>query len=134
MKETILCWDKPKKARTTEEHNKKYSSDSGVDGTYVPNMSEKDMLKWKAKHIKGDDTRVEIRKTAVNDKRGNYSQMLIVVRPDGSLVMSGNGKADVKASEFIDAIIEAREVLQENIEECPHKGTKFWKDLSYLKK
>lgn len=58
----ILSFDKPKKIRSTEEHNKMYSSDCGVAGTYVPNMSEDDRLKWKAKHIKGNDERIEIRK------------------------------------------------------------------------
>lgn len=58
----ILSFDKPKKIRSTEEHNKKFSSDSGIAGTYVPNMSKEDRLKWKAKHIKGDDERIEIRK------------------------------------------------------------------------
>ena len=58
----LLSFDKPKKVRTTEEHNKMFSSDCGVAGTYVPNMSKEDELKWKAKHIKGDDERVEIRK------------------------------------------------------------------------
>jgi hypothetical protein len=59
----ILSFEKPKKVRSTEEHNKMYSSDCGVAGTFVPNMSKEDELKWKAKHIKGDDERVEIRKT-----------------------------------------------------------------------
>jgi hypothetical protein len=58
----LLSFDKPKKARSTEEHNKMFSSDCGVAGTYVPNMSKEDELKWKAKHIKGDEERVEIRK------------------------------------------------------------------------
>ena len=59
----MLDFEKPKKIRSTEEHNKKYSSDSGVAGTFVPNMSKEDELKWKAKHIQGDNERVEIRKT-----------------------------------------------------------------------
>ena len=49
--EKLLCFDKPKKVRSTEEHNKTYMSDSGIAGTYVPNMSEEDKNKWKAKHI-----------------------------------------------------------------------------------
>lgn len=69
----ILDFNKPRKVRTTQEHNRKYTSDSGVDGTYVPNMSEADMKKWKAKHIKGADERIEIRKTL------NGVQVLIVV-------------------------------------------------------
>ncbi|HPI82924.1 MAG TPA: hypothetical protein PK122_06885 [Candidatus Paceibacterota bacterium] len=58
----LLSFDKPKKIHSTEEHNKMFPSDSGISGTYVPNMSKEDQLKWKAKHIKGDDERVEIRK------------------------------------------------------------------------
>lgn len=69
----LLCFDKPKKIRNTKEHNEMYSSDSGVAGTYVPNMSEEDKNKWKAKHIKGEDERIEIRKTI------NGVQLLIVV-------------------------------------------------------
>jgi hypothetical protein len=70
---SILSFDKPKKIRSTEKHNKKFSSDSGIAGTYVPNMSEDDKLKWKAKYIIGDDERIEIRKTI------NGVQLLIVV-------------------------------------------------------
>jgi hypothetical protein len=62
-----------KKIRSTAEHNSKYGSDSGIPGTYVPNMSEEDKNKWKAKHIKGDDERIEIRKSF------NGVQILIVV-------------------------------------------------------
>lgn len=101
----ILMWDKPKKLRSTESHNRIYSSDAEVAGTYVPNMSETDKEAWKAKHIKSDDDpRVEIRKTVVgtdpatairNKKRGwtGYgtvsAQLLIVVRTSG-VVMSAN--------------------------------------------
>jgi hypothetical protein len=59
----LLEFEKPKKLRSSKEHNARYMSDSGVAGTYVPNMSDVDMNKWKAKHIKGDDERIEIRKT-----------------------------------------------------------------------
>ena len=69
----ILSFDTIKKVKTTEEHNSTYSSDSGIAGTYVPNMSKDDMQKWKAKHIKGDDERIEIRKTM------HGTQLLIIV-------------------------------------------------------
>lgn len=59
---SLLSFEIPKKVRSTEDHNKIYSSDSGVEGTYVPNMSEEDRCKWKAKHIKGENERIEIRK------------------------------------------------------------------------
>lgn len=45
----ILSWDKPEKARSSAAHAAMYQSDSGVDGTYVPNMSREDVMRWKAK-------------------------------------------------------------------------------------
>jgi hypothetical protein len=69
----ILSFEKPKKARSTEEHNELFSSDCGVAGTFVPNMSKEDQKKWKAKHISGKDERIEIRKTL------GGAQVLIVV-------------------------------------------------------
>ena len=59
----LICWDKPKKIRSTEEHNAVYSSDSGINGTYVPNMSVKDRNKWKGKITQVKTSpQVEIRK------------------------------------------------------------------------
>jgi hypothetical protein len=69
----ILDFEKPKKVRSTEEHNNLFSSDCGVAGTFVPNMSKDDMYKWKAKHINGNDERIEIRKTL------GGAQVLIIV-------------------------------------------------------
>lgn len=69
----ILNFEQPKRLRSTEKHNEMYSSDSGIAGTYVPNMSEEDKNKWKAKRIGGEDERIEIRKTI------NGVQLLIVV-------------------------------------------------------
>jgi hypothetical protein len=69
----IIDFEKPKKVRSTEDHNQMHSSDSGVAGTFVPNMSADDMKRWKGKHIKGDDERIEIRKTI------GGVQLLIVV-------------------------------------------------------
>jgi hypothetical protein len=59
----LLSFEKPKKIRSVEEHNKINSSDCEVEGTYVPNMSHEDNFRWKGKHIKGDNERVEIRKS-----------------------------------------------------------------------
>lgn len=69
----MLSFEKPKKLRKTKKHNKMYQSDSGIAGTYVPNMSKEDMNLWKAKHIKGNDERVEIRKTL------NGVQVLVII-------------------------------------------------------
>lgn len=65
----MINWDKPKKVRTTEEHNKMYSSDSGIPGTYVPNMSEEDLYSWRGKLV-GQRTgfpHVELRKAFTAD-------------------------------------------------------------------
>lgn len=45
---TLLCWDKPEKILSTEEW-KETSFDGGPPGGFVPNMSEQDNMKWKAK-------------------------------------------------------------------------------------
>jgi hypothetical protein len=128
----ILDFDEPKKVRSTEEHNKTYQSDSGVDGTFVPNMPKQDMMKWKAKKVGGDDPRVEIRKTVEGydpvlqrqqNNRGYAgkfaghcaAQVLVIVRPH-SVIMSANGRAvwglqDWK--ELHQAVTEAREAFDE---------------------
>ena len=71
---SILCWDKPKKVRTTQEWKDHYGFDDGPTGGFMPNMSDDDKVKWKAKLV-GTTTgypQVEIRKTA-------GSQMTIIV-------------------------------------------------------
>lgn len=108
----LLSFDQPKKLRSTKEHNDKYSSDSHVPGTYVPNMSDADRAKWKAKLITGDDPRVEIRKTV---PRG--VQVAIAVRMD-TVMISANGRMIWDAKEWKElssAISEARIILQRAI-------------------
>lgn len=60
---TILCWDKPKKIHSTAEWAD-ISFDGGPKGGYVPNMSEDDAQRWKAKLVgtKAGYPQVEIRK------------------------------------------------------------------------
>ena len=72
---SLINWDKPKKIRPTKEHNKMYSSDCDVDGTYVPNMSRGDEKKWKGilKTHKDKTRQVELRKTFES------AQLLIIV-------------------------------------------------------
>jgi hypothetical protein len=126
----VLSFDKPKKLRSTDEHAQMYSSDTNVDGTYAPNMSEKDKLKWKAKHIGGDDPRIEIRKTVsgvdptLAKKYANRgytwagscsAQVLVIVRKTG-VVMSGNGRMvfDNKTwFELGQVVEEAQKLLQQ---------------------
>lgn len=113
----VLSFEKPKKLRSTEEHNDIFQSDTNIAGTYVPNMSEEDKLKWKAKKISGDDPRVEIRKTvygkAPDIAVSGYAQVLIVVRKS-SVVISSNGRMVFDATnwdDLKDAVDEARNIL-----------------------
>jgi len=64
----VLFWGKPKKIMREEQRRETYSSDSEVPGTYVPNMSDEDVKRWKAKLVghRSGHPHVEIRKdTAV---------------------------------------------------------------------
>jgi len=112
----LLSWEKPKKVRSTKDHNAMHSADCSVPGTYAPNMSQDDKLKWKAKKIGGKDPRIEVRKTTegvlVSD--GNCTrwegaaQVLIVVRPDGTAQFSMNSKARFDVSELCAVFGECR--------------------------
>jgi len=120
----ILSFDKPQKLRSTEEHSKMYSSCTGIPGTYVPNMSKTDMERWKAKHIKGKDERIEIRKTLQG------TQVVIVVYKDiredsydskgwkpghDNIQISANGKIQMTFQEWNElmmAVQEAKNILE----------------------
>ena len=108
----MINWDKPNKVRSTDEHNEMHSSDSGVAGTYAPNMSKEDMQTWKGKHVnKGkENERIELRKTFSNGN--NYAQVLVVVTD--SVTISTNGKIDMTYSdieEFRSVINEAKQIM-----------------------
>lgn len=64
---SVLFWGKPKKVRSKEEWEEHYGFDGGPKGGYMPNMSEEDEAKWKAK-ITGTKLgypQVEIRRNGV---------------------------------------------------------------------
>lgn len=127
--EDLLCFDKPKKVRSTEEHDNMFQSDSGVAGTYVPNMSKADTEKWKAKHIRGKDERIEIRKTIngvnllvivykhrkdVKWNEGGLTDLKEYYSRHQDIQMSMNGKLDMTYDNWFDlqqAIREAIEIL-----------------------
>lgn len=100
----LLSFEPPKKIMSEEERVEKYSSDSNVPGTFVPNMSVDDMRRWKGKHIKGKDERVEIRKSIWG------TQIVIIVYKnelyeDGELErkqvqISANGKMYLTLEEY----------------------------------
>ena len=118
----LLTWDKPKKLRSTEEHNRMHSADCVADGAYAPNMSDADKRKWKAKKIGGKDPRIEIRKTTpghlvktpavgggwFHSHYEGHAQVLMVVRPNGTVLMSMNSKAEFDMGELEQALAEAR--------------------------
>jgi hypothetical protein len=127
----ILSWDKPVKKAPVEEHQS-WSFDGGPPGGYVPNMSEEDSKKWKAKLTgqKKGFPQVEIRRTVTG------SQLLIIVnlgkgytykylKPDVdswgrstqgfNVHMSMNGPIQMTfedISELNEAIEEAKEFLE----------------------
>lgn len=123
---SLIDFNKPQKIRSTFDHNQIYGSDSGVAGTYVPNMSDEDMDKWKGTHIKGEDERIEIRKTI------GGVQLLIMVsksikftsyfdnrkewlKNHKNVRISMNGKMDItfdEYDEFIKVIEEAKNLLK----------------------
>lgn len=127
--EQILMWENPQKIMSTEAW-KSITADGAPAGVYTPNMSKSDMLKWKAKLIKGKNPRVEIRKTFQKSNGKKYPethigvccQALIIVSLEDiegmkncSVLVSMNGKCGMSLSEVIEldkAIIEATEVLK----------------------
>ena len=106
----ILTWETPKKKRSTKDHNELYQTEE-INGAYVPNMSKDDEIRWKAKRIGGKDLRIEIRKTTEGHFDGNRhegsAQTLIVVRPNGTVMMSMNGKAEFDGLELKQVLDEA---------------------------
>lgn len=112
---TPLSWERPAPLLDAVEHAEKYQSDSGIPGTYVPNMSEADRVKWKAKKIGGEDPRVEIRKGFPHGVLA-----LIVVRrrpPTNTITMSMNGKAEFTLQDWTDmafGVAEAKQALDYN--------------------
>jgi hypothetical protein len=103
----VLRWDKPVRAMTDEEW-RAISADSAPPGVYVPNMSQADRLAWKARAIRGKDTRVEIRKST------QATQVLIIVRRGPQVRMSMNGPAEFTVTEWYElgrVVAEAAAVL-----------------------
>lgn len=88
-----------------------YGADGAVPGVYVPNMSANDMDRWKAKHIKGKDERVEIRKTV-----DYHTQMVVTVHKFSSwdigshyVEMSANGRLRFSPKDWQDLFLAVEE-------------------------
>lgn len=120
----ILSFDKPQKLRSTAAHNATYVADSAPPGAYVPNMSQEDRLKWKAKHFNEgkENARIEISKSFqwTNGLRhpdcvNYYAQTKIIVqKQEPRIIISSNGKVAMTAQDFNNfqtAINEALQIL-----------------------
>lgn len=120
---SILQWDKPPKVRSTEEHNKMYSSSADAPGTYVPNMTASDQNSWKAKHVGGDDPRVEIRKSVdyvnvvlhvrLNRRKSTMKYHEHQLNGHVSMSLNGTGQfSSIEWDEMVEAVQEAKEFLK----------------------
>lgn len=115
----LINFEPPKKIMSEEERREKYSSDSGVPGTFVPNMSISDMKNWKGKHIKGKDERIEIRKSIwgtqiviIVYKNELYDENVELYRKQ--IQISANGKMYLSLEEYNElqqVIDEAKTIL-----------------------
>ncbi len=114
----LLWMIKTKKARPTEEHNIACSSDCGVPGTYVPNMSREDRAKWKGKitGTRRGKPQIEIRKDSfvtivgLNGYKYKYydtTKFNIHVGASGPIVMTFEGW-----EEWRQVVEEAKEILE----------------------
>lgn len=83
---TILNWAKPDKIMTTEERSK-ISADGAPPGVYVSNISNKDLVKWKAKITGQKKARPQV------EIRRNY--MVLIVSLGEGYNYKGRGKAGV---------------------------------------
>lgn len=113
MSDGILTWEVPAPAVPPEEH--RACRGGGVAGAYEPNMPDERKAAWKAslKGARSGDLRVEVRKST-GITRGGSVQVLIVVRPDGSVGMSMSGTARFSQEDWEDlrlAADEARRAL-----------------------
>lgn len=83
----LLNFDKPKKVVVEA------GFDGGPDGGYVPQMSDEDAERWKAKafNLGKENARIELRKTfsGINNGQGS-SQVFMIVARDGWDLSSKN--------------------------------------------
>ena len=120
---SLISWEKPKKTRTKEEHNAYYQSDSEVPGTYVSNISNDDMKKWKGKIVgmRLGHPQIEIRRYpfVMILSNGGYKHKKFYTREstrDFVFHLSTSGAIQFtqeELEEFMQVIEEAKEKLRE---------------------
>lgn len=106
---TVLMWDKPSK-KLSKAQWKEISFEDGPDGGYVPNMSDADKLRWKAKlvGVKKKQPQVEIRRQC------GPSLMLIIVN-----MGTGYNYKQYSADTEYDGYQCAAEYDAEMVRQCP---------------
>lgn len=119
---SVLSWDKPAQIMTQEQREREFSADCAVPGTYVPNMSNEDIAKWKAKRVgfKAGHPQIEIRKDTaviVVSLGGGYRykhytpeetrKVNIHIASAGPIQWTFN-----EFNDFVGAVQEARTILQ----------------------
>ena len=123
---TLISWEKPRKVRSTDEHNRMNQADCDVPGTYVPNMSHEDMKKWKGKIVgtRIGHPQIEIRKYpfVIILSNGGYKYKNYTRDRTQDIVfhMSSAGPIQFtqeELGEFFQVIEEAKDKLQELTEE-----------------
>jgi hypothetical protein len=128
----LITWNKPAKVRPTEEHNDRFSSDTGIPGTFVPNMSQEDRLKWKGKIVnrRKPSCHIEIRKSFPSG-----ANLLIIVALKGYSANNGkdedfsgvrislNGPAKMSPQEFRDLYRVVEEAQFKLVNLAEERGT-----------
>jgi hypothetical protein len=103
----LLNFTKPEKIRSSEEHNETYVACGAVPGVYVPNMSDEDNRRWKCKHIKGENERIEMRKWI-------GANVVVIVRKNNSVKFSTNASVlfwEHEWDELVNIVAEARSYM-----------------------
>lgn len=108
MTAQLLMWDKPDRLMSVADWQN-LSADGAPPGVYVPNMSQEDRERWKARLVRPreGEPRVEIRKTV------GHVQMVLIVTA-AVVRQSMNGTIELSHTlvrEMHDVIAEALEAI-----------------------
>lgn len=131
---SVLSWDKPKRKLSVAKWRESYGFEDGPAGGYVPNMSDKDKRKWKAKLVGAttDHPQVEIRKsskavqlTVIVSLGKGYNYKYYKVKNTPGLAQYSTKGVNVhialnggmqltfaEMAELNDAVLEAKQVLE----------------------
>jgi len=104
---SVLYFGKTEPQHSRAEHES-ITADGAPPGVYTPNMSRQDARRWRAKHVGGENERIEIR----HQVRG--VNLVLIVFKAGAIHLSANGRVEFDAAQaqaFLTAIQEAQGIL-----------------------